>query len=219
VRTSNPPATPGAPETRQITAGRAAAALAAATVAGIALTASPAAADTAAPSPTTASTWKVIHPTYQDQQPDVTLPPPAPSPTTPNPFGRAPVVQAAATTRAAAHQQVEHPMALWTVTAQRRLPQVTVHTTAEHHAAPPIHVRHHTAAKRTGNLLPPHRAHRPVVHHHIGRWTVAPGETLSGIARATGHTKAALLAANRHLIRHPDHIEAGWVLHIPAATT
>jgi nucleoid-associated protein YgaU len=176
---------------------------------------SPAAADTTAPSPT-AATWTVVHPTYQDRQPDVALPPPAPSPTTPNPFGRALVVQAAATTRAPAHQQVEHPMAPWTVTPQRRAPQVTIHPASAHRAAPAVHVRDHAAPKATANLLPPHRVHRPVVHHHIGRWTVAPGETLSGIARATGHTKDTLLAANRHLIRHPDHIEAGWVLHIPA---
>jgi nucleoid-associated protein YgaU len=191
-------------------------AAAAALAAGVAVagTASPAAAGTTAPSPT-AATWTVVHPTYQEQQPDISLPPPVASPTTPNPFGRRVAVEATAATRAPAPHRVEHHMAPWTTAPQRRLPQVTVHPAGAHRAAPPVHVRHHTAAKASANLLPPHRVHRPVVHHHIGRWTVVQGETLSGIARATRTTVHALMAANPQ-IADPNHVEAGWVLHIPA---
>ena len=45
-------------------------------------------------------------------------------------------------------------------------------------------------------------------------YTVAPGDTLDGIAERFGVTEAALLAANP-AITNPDLIDAGWVLNIP----
>lgn len=45
-------------------------------------------------------------------------------------------------------------------------------------------------------------------------YKVRPGDTLSGIAKKFGTTKHKLVEANRHLIKDPDAINAGWVLTI-----
>lgn len=150
-----------------------------------ALTAGPAAADTPAPSPTALPTWTIVHPTYE-QQPAVTLPPPAPSPVTPGPVHAAPP---------AAQPQPRRPRA--TAAPARRTPA--------HHRAPRNVHRHHAPTMRVG-----HTTYRA----GSGKWLVVDGETLTGIAGIFDVTVEQLARANG--ITNPDRIYAGQWLTIPA---
>jgi nucleoid-associated protein YgaU len=182
------------------TTAAAATALAAASIAALA---TPAAADTTAPSPTRPA-WTVIHPTYE-QQPDVTLPPAAPSPTSREPIAPnwyPPLDPTAA---------VPVPAPAWRprttiappAPARRPVTRRVAHRPVHHHAA--HHAAHHTATPQ---------AQHASYHAGSGKWRVVHGETLSYIAGIFDVTVNQLARANG--IADPDRIYAGQWLTIPA---
>lgn len=186
------------------TTAAAATALAAAAAASITVLATPAAADTTAPSPTTRPTWIVVHPTYG--QPDAT--PPAPSPS-PSPTTRGPI---APNWYPPLDPTASVPVPVPVPTAARRT-RATI--------TPPARTVTHRPGHRRPSHRPGHRHHAPTmqVGHTTyragsGKWLVVHGETLSYIARIFDVTVDQLARANG--ITNPDLIIGGQWLTIPA---
>lgn len=170
----------------------------------------------------------VAAPAQADQQPwTVTKPQPveapAASPTTPAPATPAPAVRGNAWTTTAPTRPAEIPAAAGLAVALAPQADQPTDTPRPAQARTSAHHPRHTVqrvARRAAHAQTQRTPRVAAGAHATGTWYVAPGETLSYIARATGTTVHGLLTANRHA--HPsitrDYVRAGWALHLPAGT-